>query len=145
MRLSAQRLLTILCIAILPALLVPRGFSMSWCVCELLGGEPEACCEQVTQLPSCCGPSASTVLGSGEDISADAQDCECCHTFELEEGPTFLVEFSVPLPPLVLVGRSSDWTQAARRNAGPVAGASRAPPICVVPAGLLPAVRPMRL
>lgn len=127
---TLQRLLSI--VAIVPALLLPRGIALSWCLCDM---DPvSSCCVEVVEL-SCC---STPLQGEG--------DCSSCETLDVEFVSDVLAlsqtgghELQPALPARLLA--------AAVRPAGPCDGSThlRAPPAAWTPVALRPGALPLRL
>lgn len=127
---TLQRLLSI--VAIVPALLLPRGIALSWCLCDM---DPvSSCCVEVVEL-SCC---STPPQGEG--------DCSSCETMDVEFVSDVLALSQTgghELQP-ALQARPLD---TAVRPTGPSGRSShlRAPPASWTPVALRPGALPLRL
>ena len=134
----------VLLLLLLPALCVPRGVLLAFCLCD---DGASACCEEVVE--SCCSEAApSGCCGDEQDGEHDqlvaAEDCACCGTIEVDD-----FEESVPGAPTVLehgpaVAFLREWTAPLSLTRLGRVVSSRAPP-CVLPPGLRPGAAPMLL
>jgi hypothetical protein len=115
----------LLLLLLVPALAVPRGVVLGWCLCV----EPTApCCT------SCCC----------EDETSGNDDCASCKSIEIEDFDELLSEGAPELPILQRIASlpasfQLDPAAALERTLG-----ARAPPP-VTPPGLRPGAAPLRL
>jgi len=116
----------LLLLLLLPALVVPRGVLLDWCLCV---DEAAGCCT------SCCDVEDPT----------DVMDCESCHSIEVEDFDEVLTGAAPKLPPFDALAAApapqSLRLADARTNR---CATLRAPPR-VTPPGLRPGVAPLRL
>lgn len=138
--------LHLLLLLTLPALLVPRGLELGWCLCSV--AERAGCCAHVEEAPArstgCCAVEDHDSTPRAE--SRGALDCPGCRSIELEDFEEFLVTPAapeLPTPALVTGGaeRETAVTVASRAFRAPL----RAPPGAVRPPGLLPGTAPLRI
>lgn len=116
----------LLLLCLLPALVVPRGVALDWCLCLL---EASDCCT------SCC---------EVED-PAEGMDCESCHSIEVEDFEEVLSGAPPRLPSFDLVAMAPVSPVVASIEAPtPRRLAPRAPPR-LTPPGLRPGAAPLRL
>ncbi len=134
----------VLLLLLLPALCVPRGVLLGFCLCD--GG---ASGSRVELTDSCCSEAAPIRCCGGEDDGEQhqlvaADDCACCGTIEIDD-----FEESVPGPPTVLehgpvLAVHLEWAAPlGLKRLGRVAP-TRGPPQ-VLPPGLRPGAAPMLL
>jgi hypothetical protein len=141
-----SRTLLILLLA-LPAVLVPRGVGLDWCLCGVVACGPaaseqleRACCAD-TQ-PACCS-GAPERTGS---VYAHPTDCACCKRLEVQDFDEVQAG-APPAPGVALIVCAPQPPPVAPAPVVPRAErvSLRAPPAAVTPAGLLPGVRPLLL
>lgn len=144
----ALRIRLLLCLT-LPALLLPRGLELGWCLCDVPDGV--TCCVPATAapaaVPSCCGVGDSHA-GETSQRAEPEQDLDCpgCRSIEVESFEEFLLVSTAPeplAPAPAAVFAADDATLGAARRA-PFAP-RRAPPGAVPPPGLLPGTAPLRI
>lgn len=136
----------VLLLLLLPALFVPRGVLLGYCLCT---GADGGCCAEVVE--SCCSTEASAGCcggeqdpDDGEDQLVSPEDCACCGSIEVED-----FDEAIPGAPkapdhVAAVALHLERVDAPRlARLGRVAPA-RAPPR-VVPSGLRPGTAPLRL
>lgn len=114
-----------LLLCLVPALAVPRGVVLGWCLC-------------VEQTSSCCTSCCC------EEEPLDRDDCTSCKSIELENFDVLLTQGAPELPaikPITVLPASflPAWSAPIERRTG-----ARAPPP-VTPPGLRPGAAPMRL
>ena len=127
-RASTLFLHALLLLLALPALLVPRGVALSWCLCASVEGQ---CCGEAEQ-PPCC---------------ASDQDCNCCVDVDLDDDQPWDKAPSAESLSFVLHpahGAALAATMPPKAAQLRILG-GRAPPDAVTPTGLLPGVFPLRL
>ena len=134
----------VLLLLLLPALCVPRGVLLAFCLCD---DGASACCEEVVE--SCCSEAAPSGCCGGEehderDQLFPADDCACCGTIEVDD-----FEESVPGAPTVLehgppVALHLEWTAPVSLTRLGRVAPTRAPPR-VLPPGLRPGAAPLLL
>ena len=134
--------LHLLVLLTLPALLLPRGFALGWCLCEDV--DVTSCCAPAL-VPSCCDRDRSEHPGPRAESPGD-QDCPCCRSIEVEDFDEFLVGTAVPeLPPHAAVAPFQVESGLLGRSLAGRRAQLRAPPGVVTPPGLLPGVAPLRI
>lgn len=134
----------VLLLLLLPALCVPRGVLLAFCLCD---DGANACCEEVVE--SCCSEAAPSGCCGGDehgehDQLVPADDCACCGTIEVDD-----FEESVPGAPTALehgplVALHLECTAPVSLTRLGRVAPSRAPPR-VLPPGLRRGAAPMLL
>ena len=137
----------VLLLLLLPALCVPRGLLLGFCLCD---GPASGCRAELVE--SCCSSmvasGCSGCCGAQEDDEHEqlvgADDCACRATIEIDD-----FEESIPGAPTALehgplVALDVDWTAPAQRTRFGRVAPSRDPPRSLPP-GLRPGAAPMLL
>lgn len=119
----------------LPALLVPRGVAMSWCLCA------------AAPASGCCGGDVSESDEHEDDARGcgGGSDCVCCVDLESEDplDPTPSPETRVSAPDVAWVASHRVASPPDRVRGVRLSG--RAPPGAVPRAGLLAGALPLRI
>jgi hypothetical protein len=136
---SALTHIRLLILACLPALLVPRGVEMGWCLCPTtLSDHSQPCC----LMEQDCGDGETGGLASG---GCDKTDCPSCHTLEVPDFEEFLNADPSPGTHGATPLFASVFGQVVLRDVEQTnARCVRPPPLGVTPSGLLPGTAPMR-
>ncbi|MDP6741429.1 MAG: hypothetical protein QF404_15570 [Planctomycetota bacterium] len=136
---SALTHVRLLILASLPALLVPRGVEMGWCLC------PPVVLEHASP---CCLMEQDEGDGGNEGLGGkgcDESDCPSCHDVDIPDFEEFLDTKPAPqthdaTPRFTSLFQDEVFRMVGRTNKSCV----RPPPLGVTPAGLLPGTAPMR-
>lgn len=136
---SALTHVRLLILACLPALLVPRGVEMGWCLCPVIAPEHSSPCCLMEQ-----------DAGAGDDEGqagkgCDQSDCPSCHEVDVPDFEEFLDTNPAPqtheaTPLFASLFEHEALRSMERTNDRCV----RPPPLGVTPSGLLPGTAPMR-
>lgn len=129
----------LLILACLPALLVPRGVEMGWCLCPVITPEHSSPCCLMEQN----GGDELMEIQTGK--SCDKSDCPSCHTVDVPDFEQFLDSSPAPqnqdaTPLFANLSKNEVLRIVKRTNKRCV----RPPPVGVTPSGLLPGTAPMR-
>ncbi|MEO2162827.1 MAG: hypothetical protein ABGY29_09915 [bacterium] len=136
---SALTHVRLLILACLPALLVPRGVEMGWCLCPASAPEHGSPCCLMEQDE---GDVDDTGLAGK---SCDESDCPSCHDVDIPDFEEFLDTNPAPqthdaAPLFASLFKDEVVRTLERTNERCV----RPPPLGVTPSGLLPGTAPMR-
>lgn len=140
---SSLRTLLILILAI-PSVALPQGLPLDWCLCPgVLGSNTgPSCCAPSCCQTTCCEAPDSDPLGGRE---ACDEDCEGCHSIEVDRVDPGIEPQEPELPAFVLVRLRGAADALPVVHARRVVHADgRAPPGAVRPPGLWPGVLPLR-
>jgi len=119
-----QAKLLLLCLV--PALAVPRGVVLDWCLCF---AETSPCCT------SCCG----------QEGPPGASDCPACKSIEVDDFDEFLTGNVPQLPTFKQIAALPAPSAVPESVTGARSMSARAPPPPVLPPGLRPGAAPLRL
>lgn len=120
--------LKLLLLLLVPALALPRGVELAWCLCPDRAAE---CCVE------CCGPAGET--------DVDPAGADCCKSIEVDDFEEWVPSDEAPaLPPLLAAPDARATAVLRPATLRGRRGVGRAPPH-VTPPGLLPGVAPLLL
>lgn len=158
---SCLRILALFALLV-PALLVPRGFVLSLCLCGY-GLEANVCTARVAEVGEaldcgCCSTTDPCAVPEGHESEGHpaghprsgvqhSPDCPHCHTLAIEEASFDYVPSATPTAPVLLPSVSAEpfVMVLPRGSVRTVHAEGRGPPPDCASPGLWPRVLPLRI